>query len=308
MKKIYNQEEQLENKFEKMSEIKRVDEDKINYIRSGFIDIDRKIVGFAEGEISVWSGLNGSGKSSFLTQQILEYAEQGIKTVLFSGEMQDYVIQNSLIKMVAGKKALKPSKDETYWYLDDENKRKIILSWLDKYIYLYKNEFGTKVEDVMKAIQWLVRKENIKVVILDNLMTLNLSYYQERDKYEAQSNFIKDLVKTAKMLNIHIHIVMHPRKASGFLRKDDISGSADLSNASDNVFIIHRVNKDFKNRGTEILDAGAMSYLSRFDNVIEICKNRRHGVQDVFIGLRFEKETKKFLSEDFSSTQYMKWI
>ena len=306
--KKYSQDEGFKYKFEKMSEIKRVDEDKINYIKSGFLDIDKRIVGFAEGEISVWSGLNGSGKSSFLTQQILEYAEQGIKTVLFSGEMQDYVIQNSLIKMVAGKKALTPSKDESYWYLEDENKRKIILSWLDKYIFLYKNEYGTKVEDVMKAIQWLVKKENIKIVILDNLMTLNLSCYQERDKYEAQSSFIKDLVKVAKRLNIHIHIVMHPRKASGFLRKDDISGSADLSNASDNVFIIHRVNRDFKNRGTEILDAGAMSYLSGFSNVIEICKNRRHGVQDVFVGLRFEKETKKFLREDSTSTQYMKWI
>ena len=32
----------------------------------------------------------------------------------------------------------------------------------------------------------------------------------------------------------------------GFLRKDDISGTADLTNAVDNVFIVHRVNNDFK--------------------------------------------------------------
>ncbi len=298
----------FEKRFKKMSEIKRVDEEKIKYIKSGFTYIDKRIVGFAEGEISVWSGLNGSGKSSFLVQQILEYADQKVKTVLFSGEMQDYVIQNSLVKMVAGKNVLIPSKDETYWYLANEQKRKVILSWLDKYVYLYENNYGTKVADVMKAIQYLVQKENIKVVILDNLMALNLASYQEKDKYEAQSQFIKDVAKMSKKLNIHVHVVMHPRKSSGFLRKDDISGSADLSNASDNVFIIHRVNKDFKTRGKDILDAGAMTYLTKFDNVIEVCKNRRHGVQDAFIGLKFEKETKKFIGEDDVSTQYMKWI
>lgn len=301
-------EKDFEKRFKKMSEIKRVDEEKIKYINSGFTYIDKRIVGFAEGEISVWSGLNGSGKSSFLVQQILEYADQKIKTVLFSGEMQDYVIQNSLVKMVAGKEALIPSKDETYWYLSNDEKRKVILNWLDRYVYLYENEYGTKVVDVMKAIQWLVQKENIKVVILDNLMALNLASYQEKDKYEAQSQFIKDIAKMSKKLNIHIHVVMHPRKSSGFLRKDDISGSADLSNASDNVFIIHRVNKDFKTRGKDILDTGAMTYLSKFDNVIEVCKNRRHGVQDTFIGLKFEKETKKFIGEDDVATQYMKWI
>lgn len=301
-------EEEFGKRFKKMSEIKRIDEDKIKYIKSGLTYIDKRIEGFAEGEISIWSGVNGSGKSSFLMQQILEYADQKIKTVIFSGEMQDYVVQNTLVKMVAGKSRLIPSKDETYWYLANEEKRKVILSWLDKYVYLYKNEYGTKVEDVMKAIQWLVQKENVKVVILDNLMALNLSNYKVKDKYEAQSSFIKDIAKTSKILNIHIHVVMHPRKAAGFLRKDDISGSADLSNASDNVFIIHRVNKDFKTRGKDILDTGAMAYLSKFDNVIEICKNRRHGVQDAFIGLKFEKETKKFIGEDDLATQYMRWI
>lgn len=298
--------ENFEKRFKKMSDIKIVNEEKINYIKSGFTYIDKRIIGFAEGEISVWSGLNGSGKSNFLVQQILEYSDQGIKTVLFSGEMQDYVIQNLLVKIVAGKNTLIPSKDETYWYLANDEKRKVILSWLDKYVYLYKNEYGTKVEEVMKSIKWLVQKEKVKVVILDNLMALNLSNYKVQDKYDAQSNFIKDIAKISKILNIHIHVVMHPRKSSGFLRKDDISGSADLSNASDNVFIIHRVNKDFKTRGKDILDTGAMAYLSKFDNVIEICKNRRHGVQDAFIGLKFEKETKKFIGEDDVTTQYMK--
>lgn len=294
-------------RFTKMSEIKRVNENEIKYVKSNVMQLDKSIIGFAEGEISVWSGLNGSGKSNFLSQQILEYASQGIKTMLFSGEMQDYVIQNTLVKMVAGKKALTPSTDGVYWYLNDDKKRQIILSWLDKFVLLYKNQYGTNAKEILNSIVYAVKKHGVKMIILDNLMTLDLKSY-DRDKYEAQSMFAKDLAKLTKQLNIHIHIVMHPRKAAGFLRKDDISGSADLSNAVDNVFIIHRVNKDFKKRGAEILDQNTISQLSQFDNIIEICKNRRQGSQDVFVGLHFEKETKKMYGMERPEKEYMRWL
>lgn len=307
MENEQKEQENYSKRFSKMSEIQRIDDNEIKYIKSNFSQIDRSIIGFAEGEVSVWSGLNGSGKSNFLTQQILEYAMQGVKTMLFSGEMQDFVIQNTMIKMVAGKDKLTPSSDGTYWFLQDEKRRKIILSWLDKYVYLYKNEYSMSAKEMLNSIVYSIKKYGVKMIIIDNLMTIDLHSY-DKDKYEAQSMFVKDLAKLAKGFNVHIHIVCHPRKSAGFLRKDDISGTADLSNAVDNVFIIHRVNKDFVKRSADILDSTAIKQLSQFSNIIEICKNRRHGAQDVYIGLFFEPETKKFMGVDRANKEYMRWI
>lgn len=143
--------------------------------------------------------------------------------------------------------------------------------------------------------------QGCKMIILDNLMTLDLRSL-DRDKYEAQSIFAKMLATLARELDIHIHIVMHPRKVTGFLRKEDISGSADLTNAVDNVFIVHRVNQDFKNRLQEF-DKMAVTTFGKFDNIIETCKNRRHGYQG-FIGLYFHPETKTFSQEKYQEKRY----
>ena len=49
--------------------IKRKDKTQYTYIKSGYTKIDQLIGGFVLGQVSVWSGLNGSGKSAFLNQQ-----------------------------------------------------------------------------------------------------------------------------------------------------------------------------------------------------------------------------------------------
>lgn len=289
-------EEQKINRFKTSTKIKKVDESKIRYAKSGIDCLDQKIRGFIMGEISVVSGLNGSGKSNFLLYEMLIFALQGYKTMVFSGEMQDYIIKNTLIKMVAGKKNIKQSADGTYYFVGDDKLVDKIDKWLDDKFCLYNNECSMKVEDIIQAIKD-ISKNGAQIIILDNLMTMELEGYGN-NKYDAQSVFIKELAKLAKSLKIHIFIVMHPRKTMGFLRKEDISGTADLSNAVDNVFIVHRNGIDFKNRSKEALgglleQAGIYNY----DNVIEVCKNRFYGIQDTYVGLYYEKETKRMIRE-----------
>mgnify|MGYP003297768623 CR=1 FL=1 len=59
-----------------------------------------------------------------------------------------------------------------------------------------------------------------------------------------------------------------------FLRKNDISGSADLTNIADNVFIMHRVNNDFKIRTKEMFNWSEDHKIYQYSNILEICKNR----------------------------------
>jgi len=60
------------------------------------------------------------------------------------------------------------------------------------------------------------------------------------------------------------------------------------------VFIIHRVNEDFKRLSKQTLAIRDDSPIYNFTNVIEVCKNRDFGVQDLFVGMYYEKETKRF--------------
>ena len=286
--------------------VKRKDKTDYVYVKSGYEKIDKLIGGFVLGQVSVWSGLNGSGKSTFLNQQVLEYIRQGYKVMLFSAELMDYSIKNSIYRLVAGQKYLTPSEDRTYYYLADNRIKQAIDDYIGDKLLIYRNQCDKKPKEIMETIRYAKEKMGVQMVILDNLMTMDLKEYRQNNKYDAQSEFIKALTNFAKEIQVHIHIVMHPTKTTGFLRKNDISGSADLSNAVDNIFIVHRNSNDFKRSYKEfnprIKDDDE---LFDCDTYVEICKNREEGIQDRLLCFYFLKITKQIVEEENTEIPYI---
>ena len=103
---------------------------------------------------------------------------------------------------------------------------------------------------------------------------------------------------------IHIIMVAHPRKSMAFLRKNDISGTADLTNAVDNVFIMHRVCNDFFRVGAEFFGEATISQFRSFGNVLEVAKNRMWGIVDLMVGMHYEIESRRFKNTAEENTQY----
>ena len=50
-----------------MQDIEIIDRSKIVSIKTGIDALDKKLIGMNKGELSIWSGGNGSGKSTFLS-------------------------------------------------------------------------------------------------------------------------------------------------------------------------------------------------------------------------------------------------
>lgn len=271
-------------------------------IPSGINMLDKRIMGFNKGELSVWSGSNGCGKSSLLSQIAIESIDVGRKVALYSGELRADRVMNWLHLQCAGKKNVINTQYENYYTVPGDTRGKIN-SWLEGKLYVYNNAHSSKVEDVVTAVRECIEQNNIDVIIIDNLMSLDLSSVTG-EKYEKQTNLVLALTQLCKIKNIVIHFITHPRKTMMFLRKNDISGSADITNAADNVFLVHRCNTDFKKGIKEHLGIKDDNPLLGYDNVIEICKNRDLGISDEFIGLYFEKETKRFLNTSSEFKHY----
>jgi hypothetical protein len=79
-----------------------------------------------------------------------------------------------------------------------------------------------------------------------------------------------------------------------FLRKTDISGTSDISNAVDNVFIMHRVNDDFIHAVTDFYGAAKVQPLLQFGNVLSVEKNRMYGVVDYMCGFHYDIVSRRF--------------
>ena len=287
--------------FKTSSEVDLTNNDNITYIRSGITQLDKFVKGFALGELSVWSGGNGSGKSTLLSQLAIESIRKGFNVLMFSGELKDSRLLKWMNLQVCGKNNLYYNEQYDYYY--PRNKEEAVNVTKDK-LFIYDNELGNDISKIIFAIYEAVKTKGVKMVILDNLMSMNLSSYGS-EKYDVQTKLITDLSNMAKRLNIHIHFVCHPRKSTSFLRKYDISGTADLTNIADNVFIVHRVNNDFKKQTSEMFKWKTDHELYEFDNIVEICKNREQGIQDIFIGQYFEIETKRFLNYKNENKFYM---
>jgi KaiC/GvpD/RAD55 family RecA-like ATPase len=260
-------------------------------IPTGLSEIDKKIIGLNKGEVSVVSGSRSSAKSTVLSQIAINMVNNGYKVALFSGELKASRILTWIHLQAAGRYYTKSTDYENYYTVPEDIQDKIN-KWLEQKLFVYNNNYGKKAQGILDAVEYCINKKGIDIVILDNLMSIDLDSTQF-NKNEKQSSFVQTIIEFAKKYNVHIILVAHPRKAMGFLRIDDISGTADLSNAADNVFIIHRVNSDFERLSKLTLGLKADNPIYTFDNVIEICKNRDLGHQDVMIGLYFEIESKR---------------
>jgi archaellum biogenesis ATPase FlaH len=284
--------EEKGRKWLQMSDIKRVDVDSLMSIPTGFDELDRKIVGLYAGDLTVLSGLAACGKTSWLDCLALNVVDQGYKVAIWSGEMQDWRFQGWIHQIAAGKSyARKKHGYENLYYVPNNIADKVD-EWLDDKLFLYNNDYGNRVSQLMSDIKVLVEEKGVQLIILDNLAALNIEDY-DSDKYSNQTKFILELKEYIKKKNIHGILVAHPRKQNYFLRREGISGSADLTNIADNCILLHRVGKDFETRAKEFFGESQALTFMQYSSVIEVSKNRQWGVTDHLVGLYYEPESRR---------------
>lgn len=262
------------------------------FIKTGIADIDKKLRGMKKGYVSVMSGLRAAGKSSVISEMVLDGVESGNNIGVFSGELAPKNFMRWMNLQAAGKGYTEPTQFEGYYNVQRKYQEQIA-QWLGEHFWLYNNEYGFDFQAVVDQFKRKIEKDKLDMLILDNLMTFDISGMSD-NKFEAQTKFILTLQgEIAKPYNVHILFVAHPRKAMGFLRLDDISGTADLGNAVDNAFIVHRVNSDFKRLSKQMFGWKDDNPIYDATNVIEIAKDRDNGTMDYFIPLYYEPETKR---------------
>lgn len=279
-----------------MTDVQYVDMSKLVAIPTGYKELDKKIIGLLMGDVTVLSGLSGSGKTSWIDCVVLNAVQRGYKVGIWSGELQDFRFQSWIDQISAGKNYVCKKEGYENYYYAPKNIANQINKWLEGKLFLYNNNYGSKWQQLFADIKTLVENEGTQLVVLDNLMALQIDSY-DGDKYTQQTRFINDLKEYAKAKNIHVILVCHPRKEGGFLRKESISGTADLTNLADSVIIIHRIGKDFEQRAGEFFGKDKVLPYLKYNSVIEVCKNRSMGVIDLLVGMYFEVESRRLKNE-----------
>lgn len=263
---------------------------------SGIRGLDREINGFGAGELSVWTGTRGSGKSTLISQLLLNAVNQGVNVFAYSGELTQATFFASVVEQAAGGKhtrmEIDPHSGKEYYTVDAQTEAKI-REWLDGKFFLYDNTIAdaNNAESILAIMGLAANRYGCKVFLCDNLMTARFSR-NDRDFYRDQSEFVGHLVEFSKANNVHVHLVAHPRKAGdGNLIADDVGGSGDITNRADNVFSIKRIVED----GAD------------FDAGLTILKNRYYGALGVKVKLCFDKTCNRFSEAGYTTDWRYGW-
>lgn len=111
------------------------------------------------------------------------------------------------------------------------------------------------IDEIMNSLNFAVNNYDIQVVVLDNLQFMT-GNFTKMNKFDYQDEIIHKLRLFATEKNVHIVLVIHPKKTDEALRVNSIFGTGKASQEADNIFII----QNYKGL-----------------RVIEIAKNRFNG-------------------------------
>lgn len=236
---------------------------------------------FAPGEVTVWAGFNGSGKSMLQGQVLATLAEQGVKSCIASAEMRPRKTGSRIIRQMTGKTWPKREDVDAF------------LARTDQTLYVYDQQGDIDAKRLRAVIWYCADKLGIQHFAVDSLMKC----VSDTDNYNGQKNFVNMLTVLARDLNIHIHLVVHMNKGEGDEKiptRINISGAGSISDLADNVLIIWRNKKKERDRldGKEIKDSDADALL--------ICDKSRNGDWEGRIPLWFDDSCKRFADYNLS--------
>lgn len=281
-----------------LSEVETRDLTKVPRTLSGFDRLDKSIGGFFAGELSVWTGKRGIGKSTILSQLLLNAIDQGHKVCAYSGELDKAQFREWTYLQAAG--------PDHIGYRDDPMTGKrlptvnhpvdvLISEWLHERFWLFDLERNTRhdPEAILGQFSYAKMRYGADVFLVDNIMAVDFNCVRENDFYREQSKFTQALASFAKRQHVHVHLVVHPRKSSsgqaGKTTADDVHGSGDITNRADNVFFLttHMSGKDQK-------------------PMLETLKNRDFG-SHINQWLDFDKKSRRFFPDGGDPKKALGW-
>jgi len=182
---------------------------------------------FRAGEVSLWAGINGHGKSMIVSQVALGLCNQFEKVCVASLEMPPVRTMARMSRQACG--AFEPPASFI---------RKFG-AWTDGKLWLYDHVGACKPALMAAVIRYAVDKFKITHFVVDNLMKVVAG----EDNYNEQKDFVNTLCSIAHDTGVHIHLVLHIKKLKDegtVPGKFDIKGSGAITDLVDNVFVVWR--------------------------------------------------------------------
>ncbi|XP_061314880.1 twinkle mtDNA helicase [Pezoporus flaviventris] len=246
-----------------------------------FPELNKLLKGHRRGELTVFTGPTGSGKTTFISEYALDLCMQGVCTLWGSFEINNIRLAKIMLTQFATQ------------CLDD--KLELYDEWADRFedlpLYFMTFHGQQNIKAVIDTMQHAVYMYDITHVVVDNLQFMMGYEHLSVDRLAAQDYIVGAFRKFATDNNCHITLVIHPRKEDDEkeLQTASIFGSAKASQEADNVLIL---------QDRKLASGPGKRYL-------QVSKNRFDGDVGVF-PLEFSKTSLTFSSKSKAKVKKVK--
>lgn len=215
---------------------------------------------FRSHEVTMWSGINGHGKSLMLGQLQLWLASRGQKCAIASFEMTPKQTLSRMAQQAIG------VEDPTEEWLD------IYSNWMQDKIWIFDKTKTIHWETVAAKAHYAATEMGMDHFVIDSLMKCGIG----PDDMSAEREFVDNLCAISNDTGIHIHLVDHVRKQENEFKritKFDVRGNGQKIDMVDNLMIVSRNKR--KEREKERHDP-RQEILDQPDGWLA-CEKQRHG-------------------------------
>jgi twinkle protein len=227
--------------------------DAVQHPRLPWSRLDNRVA-LRPGEVSLWFGFNGHGKSLLLGQAMLGACAQGAKVCIASFEMRPRKTLARMLRQFADAEQPRPTQVREF------------TGWAQDRLWLYDQTSTVEPEKVYAVIRYCADQLKVQHFVVDNLTKCVAA----DDDYAGQKQVVDKLTALAQGLGIHIHLVHHARKDRDETRpprKMDALGASAITNLVDNVFIVWRNKAKYESEQPKLNEPDA----------VLICDKQRHG-------------------------------
>lgn len=212
------------------------------------------------GELTVWTGIEKSGKTTVLGFVLIALLAQGERALVASFEVTPVKTLKKLSRQTYGGLLFDKRKEEQGAKSQElgasqepaggahdyrslaMREAEVTFAWMAERLWIYNHVGIGNWRELGEDIRWARRRHGITEFVIDNFMRLGIV----KDDYAQQAEAITYFAGLAMELGAHIHVVVHQNKSEGHKGaggKRTVSGAFEIIANAHNIVEVQRDEK-----------------------------------------------------------------
>jgi len=241
----------------------------------------RSLFRFRPGEVTLWAGVNGHGKSLMTGMVALDLVAHRQRVCIASFEMKPVSTLGRMLRQWIGY----PADDEFAGHPEANEALRDLYEQFgtatDRALWFYDQQGTVAAAQMVAVARYCAKELQMQHIFIDSLMKC----VRGADDYNGQKDFVDELTAIARDYGAHIHLVHHIRKLENELKKPDktdVKGAGEITDQVDNVLLVWRNKADAKSKKQDDPDAAL------------ICCKQRHGEWEGGVNLWFHRASQQY--------------